>query len=408
MARVIITLLDSFGIGYAHDAEAFGDKGADTLGHIAAWFPQHLQDGAGKPHYLTLPHLAEMGLEKAHELSTHTELVYPLGAGRVNGAYTCAEEVSHGKDTLSGHWEIAGVPVLFDWGYFPDKPHCFPQELVEKIIVQGKVPGILGEKHASGTEIIQELGEEHMRTGKPIIYTSGDSVLQIACHEETFGLEKLYALCRLCYQLVQPYKIARVIARPFVGTKAGEFVRTADHRHDFAVPAHEATLLDNIVAAQGSVYAIGKIADIFAHRGITKHYPAAGLDKIFEATLQAVREAPEKSLVFANFVDFDSSFGHRRDVKGYGEGLEYVDGRLPELWKLMRQDDLLLVTADHGCDPTWKGTDHTREKIPVLFYGSRLHAKGLAPLHTFSDIGQTLAAYLQVKPLGHGRAIDIF
>ena len=408
MAKVIIALLDSFGIGYAHDAEAFGDKGADTLGHIAAWFPKNLQDTASRPRYLALPHLAEMGLEKAHELSMHTELVHPLGAARVGGAYTCAEEVSHGKDTLSGHWEIAGVPVLFDWGYFPDKAHCFPPELVQQIITQGKLPGILGEKHASGTEIIQELGEEHLRTGKPIVYTSADSVLQIACHEETFGLENLYALCRLCYQMVQPYKIARVIARPFIGKKAGEFVRTADHRHDFAVPAHEPTLLDNIVAAKGSVYAIGKIADIFAHRGITKHYPAAGLDNIFEATLQAVREAPERSLVFANFVDFDSSYGHRRDVKGYGEGLEYVDGRLPELWKLMHPDDILLITADHGCDPTWKGTDHTREKIPVLFYGPKLHAKSLAPLHTFSDIGQTLAAYLQVKPLGHGQVIDIF
>ncbi len=408
MPRVIIALLDSFGIGCAHDAALFGDEGADTLGHIAAWFPQHLHDAKGKARYLQLPHLAEMGLEKAHQLSMGNALVHSLGGGDLKGRYTCAEEISHGKDTLSGHWEIAGVPVLFEWGYFPDKPHCFPAKLVWQIIDQGHLPGVLGEKHASGTVIIQELGEEHMRTGKPIIYTSADSVLQIACHEKTFGLDKLYDLCHLCYKLVQPYKIARVIARPFVGDKASNFVRTAAHRHDFAVPAHEPTLLDKLTGVGGSVYAIGKIADIFAHRGITKHYPAAGLDKIFDATMQAVTEAPDRTLVFANFVDFDSSYGHRRDVKGYGEGLEYVDRRLPELWHLMKPDDLLLITADHGCDPTWKGTDHTREKIPVLFYGAGTKPGSLKPMNTFSDIGQTLAAYLKVPALAHGQKTDLF
>ena len=418
MARVILTLLDSFGIGYAHDAEAFGDRGADTLGHIAAWMADNRKGADGKPRYLYLPHLAALGLEKAHALSTGTALAHslsgvpvqadPLDGGRVRGAYTCAEEVSNGKDTLSGHWEIAGVPVRFNWGCFPDKPHCFPPELLEHLIREGGLPGVLGEKHASGTVIIQELGEEHMRTGKPIVYTSADSVIQIACHEETFGLERLYDLCRLAYRLVQPYKIARVIARPFVGTKAGHFERVAAHRHDFAVPAHEPTLLDNLVAAGGQVYAVGKIADIFAHRGISKHYPAAGLDRIFDATVQAVKDAPDHSLVFSNFVDFDSSFGHRRDALGYGEGLEMYDRRLPELLSLLGPEDVLLVTADHGCDPTWQGTDHTREKIPVLFYGQPVRAQQVPPLSTFSDLGQTLAAYLHVKPLGNGTALDIW
>ena len=418
MARVIITLLDSFGIGYAHDAEAFGDRGSDTLGHIAAWMAANRKNADGSPRYLHLPHLAAMGLEKAHLLSTGTELAHPLSGetvqpdpldgGRVQAAYTCAEEVSKGKDTLSGHWEIAGVPVDFDWGYFPDQPKCFPQELVDALIKEGNLPGVLGEKLASGTVIIQELGEEHMRTGKPIIYSSADSVLQIACHEETFGLERLYDLCRLSFELVKPYKIARVIARPFVGKKAGEFERVAAHRHDYAVPAHEPTLLDGLVEAGGNVYAVGKIADIFAHRGITKHYPAAGLDNIFDATLQAVKDAPDRTLVFANFVDFDSSFGHRRDALGYGEGLEYYDSRLPELWALLQPDDVLLVTADHGCDPTWKGTDHTREKIPVLFYGQNVKPQQLPPFKIFSDIGQTLANYLGVGPLGHGTAVDIW
>ena len=279
-------------------------------------------------------------------------------------------------------------------------------ELGEKIIKQGNLPGVLGEKHASGTEIIKELGEEHLKTGKPIIYTSADSVLQIAAHEEVFGLERLYELCKICYELVKPYHIARVIARPFVGTRAEDFVRTGN-RHDYAVPAPADTLLDKLVAAGGSVYAVGKIADIFAHRGITKHYPASGLDKLFAAALQAVQEAPDNSLVFVNFVDFDSSFGHRRDVEGYGEGLEYFDDRLPELLRLLKQDDLLLVTADHGCDPTWSGSDHTREKIPVLFFGKNIVSKALLPMRTFSDIGQTIAVHLGIERLANGKAAEL-
>ena len=280
------------------------------------------------------------------------------------------------------------------------------REQVEKIIKQGNLPGVLGEKHASGTEIIKELGEEHLKTGKPIIYTSADSVLQIAAHEEVFGLERLYELCKICYELVKPYHIARVIARPFVGTRAEDFVRTGN-RHDYAVPAPADTLLDKLVAAGGSVYAVGKIADIFAHRGITKHYPASGLDKLFAAALQAVQEAPDNSLVFVNFVDFDSSFGHRRDVEGYGEGLEYFDDRLPELLRLLKQDDLLLVTADHGCDPTWSGSDHTREKIPVLFFGKNIVSKDLLPMRTFSDIGQTIAVHLGIERLANGKAAEL-
>jgi len=418
MARVIITLLDSFGIGWAHDAAAFGDKGSDTLGHIAAWMAEHRKRRDGSPQYLRLPNLAMLGLEMAHKLSTGTGLINPLSGeplqsdlldgGRVRAAYTCAEEVSRGKDTLSGHWEITGVPVDFDWGYFPDQPHCFPGELVDAIIKEGNLPGVLGEKLASGTQIIQELGEEHIKTGKPILYSSADSVLQIACHEDSFGLERLYDLCKLCYELVKPYKIARVIARPFAGEKAGKFVRVAAHRHDYAVPAHGPTLLDNLITGGGQVYAVGKIADIFAHRGISKHYPAAGLDKIFDATIQAVKDAPDKTLVFSNFVDFDSSFGHRRDPLGYGEGLEYYDGRLPELLDLLGPEDVLLITADHGCDPTWKGTDHTREKIPVLFFGENVKPQQIPPFHIFSDIGQTLASYLCVDPVGHGKAADIW
>ena len=298
------------------------------------------------------------------------------------------------------------MPVDFEWGYFPDKPKCFPQELVEAIIREGALPGVLGEKHASGTEIIKELGEEHIKSGKPIIYTSADSVLQIAAHEQAFGLERLYDLCKICYKLVKPYRIARIIARPFVGTCAADFVRTGN-RHDYAVPAPEQTLLDKLTEADGNVYAVGKIADIFAHRGITKHYPAAGLEVIFNASKQAVSDAPDNTLVFSNFVDFDSSYGHRRDALGYGEALEYFDSRLPEILALLKPDDLLLVTADHGCDPTWQGSDHTREHIPVLFYGAGVKPQQLAPMPTFSCIGQTIAAYLGAPKLTHGTAYSL-
>ena len=216
--RTIVLLMDSFGIGYAHDAEKYGDKGADTLGHICEWFAKNRKDAEGKAKPLYLPNLAARGLGKAAALSRGCALPASLGAEHSVGAYTYAQEVSRGKDTLSGHWEIAGVPVDFDWGYFPNVPQCFPQELVTALVKEGKLPGVLGECHASGTEIIKELGEEHVATGKPIIYTSADSVLQIAAHEEAFGLERLYELCKLAYKLVQPYNIARVIARPFVGT----------------------------------------------------------------------------------------------------------------------------------------------------------------------------------------------
>ncbi len=407
MARTIILLLDSFGIGYARDAEAYGDKGADTLGHICNWFAKNRKDEQGKIRPLCLPNLAALGLQLAAESSRKEPLVAGLGSDYKGGAYTYAEEVSRGKDTLSGHWEISGVPVDFDWGYFPDVPNCFPKELMDDLISKGNLPGVLGEKHASGTEIIKELGEEHLSTGKPIVYTSADSVLQIAAHEEGFGLERLYDLCKIAFNLVQPYKIARVIARPFVGSCANNFTRTIN-RHDYAVPAPEKTLLDKIVDAGGNVYAIGKIADIFAHRGITKHYSAGGLDKIADATVQAIKDAPDNTLVFANFVDFDSSFGHRRDILGYGEALEYVDSRFTEIFSLLKDGDLGLVTADHGNDPTWTGSDHTREKVPVLFFGSRIANKHLQPMSTFADIGQTIAAYMGTEKTFTGTAVDLF
>ena len=408
MARVIVLLLDSFGIGYADDAAKFGDAGADTLGHINEWCGKNRKDESGKPKYLSLPNMDTLGLGQAAEYSRGKKLLFPLSENerKLSGACGFASSISKGKDTLSGHWEMMGVPVRFDWGYFSAKENSFPAELLRKLVEDGSIPGVLGNKHASGTEIIKELGEEHCLTGKPIVYTSADSVLQIAAHEKAFGLERLYSLCQIAFKLVQPYRIARVIARPFVGDNAGNYVRTGN-RHDYAVPAPEKTLLDILFESGGQVHAIGKIADIFAHRGISKHYPATGLESLFDTTIGAVKEAGDNSLIFANFVDFDSSYGHRRDVQGYAAGLEYIDKRLPELFAILEESDIALITADHGCDPTWSGSDHTREKIPALFFGKQVKPQLLPAMKTFSDIGQTLAFFLNLS-LENGEVQDIF
>jgi phosphopentomutase len=395
MGRAIILVLDSFGIGATADADRFGDVGANTLGHIAK------QRAATKP--LKLPNLARLGLLRAAEASCGE---YPEGCSRdaeIIGAYGYARELSSGKDTPSGHWEIAGVPVLFDWGYFTAATNTFPKKLLDKLIARAGLPGVLGNCHASGTTIIAELGKEHMRTGKPIVYTSADSVFQIACHEETFGLDRLYKLCEIARELVNDYNIGRVIARPFVGSNTKNFSRTGNRR-DLTVSPPSATLLDRLVASGGEVISVGKIADIFAHRGITRKIKANGNAALFDATLDALGTAPDRSIVFTNFVDFDMLYGHRRDVDGYAVALEYFDGRLPELQKAMSPDDLLIICADHGCDPTWPGSDHTREHIPVLAYGAGVKPGSIGERETFADIGQSLASHFGLAAMAYGRS----
>ncbi len=395
MGRAIILVLDSFGIGATADADRFGDVGANTLGHIAE------KRASVQP--LKLPNLASLGLLRAAEECSGD---YPAGCSRdakIIGAYGYARELSSGKDTPSGHWEIAGVPVLFDWGYFTKATDTFPRELLDKLIARAGLSGVLGNCHASGTTIVEELGEEHMRTGKPIVYTSADSVFQIACHEETFGLDRLYELCEIARELVNEYNVGRVIARPFIGTSAQNFSRTGNRR-DLTVEPPSATLLDRLVESGGEVISVGKIADIFAHRGITKKIKATGNPALFDATLDALRTAPDRSIVFTNFVDFDMLYGHRRDVEGYAAALEYFDGRLPELLKSMLPDDLLIICADHGCDPTWPGSDHTREHIPVLAYGAGVTPGSLGERETFADIGQSLAGHFGLRPMDYGRS----
>jgi phosphopentomutase len=394
MGRAIILVLDSFGIGATADAERFGDAGSDTFGHIA-----RERAAAGKP--LNLPNLARLGLFHASRDSTGT---FPVGAitdTEITGAYGFAEELSSGKDTPSGHWEIAGVPVMFDWGYFTDKQNTFPKQLLDKLVERADLPGYLGNCHASGTTIIAQLGDEHVKTGKPIFYTSADSVFQIACHEEAFGLERLYELCDIARELVDEYNVGRVIARPFVGDSPSNYTRTGNRR-DLTTPPHADTVLDKLVAAGGDVISIGKIADIYAHKGITKTIKASGNSALFDATLEALREAGDRTIVFTNFVDFDMLYGHRRDVEGYANALEYFDLRLPELLELMNDDDVMFICADHGCDPTWEGSDHTREHIPVLAYGKGITPGALGKRESFADIGQSIASFFELPPMDYG------
>ena len=361
MARAFLFVLDSFGIGGSADAEEYGDAGANTYGHIADACATGSGDRAGlRQGPLHLPVMRSLGLDHAGWLAG--DRGKPAGTSLRDGAfYAAAQEISSGKDTPSGHWEIAAVPVLFDWTYFPDTQPTFPAQLTADIIREAELPGILGDRHASGTEIIEELGEEHIRTGKPICYTSADSVYQIAAHEKHFGLERLYDLCKIVRKLVDPLNIGRVIARPFVGTSRDDFKRAANRR-DFAVPPPEPTLCDRLVARGSKVIGIGKIGDIFAHRGISEVRKGTGNMAMFDKALGAMDDAGGGDLVFANFVDFDSEYGHRRDVPGYAAALENFDRRVPEALAKLRDGDILILTADHGNDPTWRGTDHTRER----------------------------------------------
>jgi phosphopentomutase len=392
--RAFILVCDSLGIGGAPDADRFGDAGADTLGHIARWAAVE----RGRP--LHVPHLDRLGLGAAARLATGALPAGFTHAEGVTGAYGAAAEQSRGKDTPSGHWEMAGVPVMVEWGYFPRAIPCFPSELTRALIAQGHLPGLLGDKHASGTEIIAELGDEHVSTGKPIVYTSADSVLQIAAHEESFGLQRLYELCALARRLVDPYNIGRVIARPFVGS-SGHYVRTG-HRRDLAVPPPAPTLLDRLVASGGETLAIGKIADIFAHQGISREIKADRNTALFDATLATAATAGERALILTNFVDFDQNYGHRRDVAGYAAALEAFDARLPEFVARLRDGDIAILTADHGCDPTYPGTDHTREQVPLLLFGPGVGARSLGRRQSFADIGQTIAGHLGLAPLDAG------
>lgn len=423
MGRAIVLVLDSLGIGATPDAHRFGDTGANTLAHIALACADGQADLAGvRQGSLAIPNMTALGLMQAMfdcveqtgdpvadtNAFTRLKSQYAQTASGTNtlmtgvgSSYGYCAELSAGKDTPSGHWEMMGLPVTFDWTCFPDTRPCFPVELTDALIQQADLPGVLANCHGSGTDILMQWGEEHIRTGKPIIYTSADSVFQIAAHEQHFGLEKLYQTCQVARELVDPYNVGRVIARPFTGETSETFVRTANRR-DLTTPPHQPTLLDRLSGSGREVIGIGKISDIFATRGVTTTVKAADNMALFDATLSACQTAADGSLIFTNFVDFDMLFGHRRDVAGYAAALEAFDRRLPELYRLLNTDDLVILTADHGCDPTWAGSDHTREHVPMIVSGQNVKAKALGPRETFADIGQTLADYFQLSPLSSG------
>lgn len=401
MKRVFVLLMDSFGVGASQDAKQYGDEGADTLGHIADYCAEGKADQEGRRNGpLHIPNLVRLGLARASMASTG--LPHPGLDSKADITAMCgyAVEQSHGKDTPSGHWEIACLPVMFDWGIFPPAYPSFPEKLISALMQEGKIPGILGNKHASGTTIIDDLGQEHIDSGKPIVYTSADSVFQIAAHEQHFGLERLYDLCDIARKLVDEYHIGRVIARPFIG-EAGNFTRTAN-RKDISTPPHGQTLFDKLVAAGKQVIAIGKTADIFAHQGVSEVIKGDGNSDLFDKTLAMTKKAPDHSLIFTNFVDFDSKYGHRRNVAGYAAALEAFDARLPEFEAQMADDDIAIITADHGCDPTFPGSDHTREHIPVLVFGKKIAPQFIGRRESFADIGQSIASHLDIAPLDYG------
>ena len=395
--RAIIGVLDSFGVGATPDADKFGEQDADTFGSIARGCAAGKGDKAAlRSGPLVIPNLMALGLG---ELSPNP---IPLAKpSSFTGRYGKAREKSFGKDTPSGHWEMMGAPVEFDWGYFKHDYPSFPPELIAAFVGEAKLPGILGEKHASGTEIIEEFGAEHIRTGKPIVYTSADSVFQIAAHEVHFGLQRLYDICEIARKLVDKYNIGRVIARPFVGEQRGQFKRTGN-RHDYATPPHVPTLLDHAVEDGREVIAIGKISDIFAARGVSESIKADGNMALFDRTMEQVDSAPDGAIVFTNFVDFDQSYGHRRDLPGYAAALEAFDKRIPALRAALKPSDLVVFSADHGCDPTWPGSDHTREHIPVLAFGPGITPGPIGVRDTFADIGQSIAKHLGMKPMPVG------
>ncbi|AZB43416.1 phosphopentomutase [Bacillus sp. FJAT-42376] len=381
--RVFVIVLDSVGIGEAPDAKEFNDEGADTLGHIAE-----------KMNGLHMPNMAELGLSNIREIKGISVQKNP------KAYFTKMQEASSGKDTMTGHWEIMGLNISEPFQVFPEG---FPKELTDQL---EKETGrkVIGNKPASGTEILDELGEQHVKSGDLIVYTSADSVLQIAAHEEIVPIEELYEICEKARKLTmtEPFKLGRVIARPFIG-EAGNWTRTPN-RHDYALKPFDRTVMDELKDADYDVIAIGKISDIYDGEGITDSVRTKsnmdGMDQFVQ-----IMDRSFTGISFLNLVDFDALYGHRRDPEGYGKALEEFDARLPEVFEKLTGDDLLVITADHGNDPVHHGTDHTREYVPLLVYSPRMEKGGELPVRkTFADIGATIAENFQVKMPEYGKS----
>jgi phosphopentomutase len=367
--RFLLIVLDGAGIGAMPDAPEWGDAGADTFGHIL------------ESREVRLPNLHRYGLGNIRPL----KLMPPLD--QLRGSYGRCALRSNGKDTTTGHWEMAGI--ILDQA-FPTYPNGFPAAVIDRFVKETSVPGILGNTPASGTEIIKVLGEEHVKTGKPIVYTSADSVFQIAAHEEVIPLERLYEICEIARRILDgEHKVGRVIARPFLG-QPGAFYRT-ENRHDYAVPPPRKNLLPALADEDLEVVSIGKIASIYDSIGVTQELTAKNNEQSIDQTIKALKD-PTRGLIFSNLVDFDMLYGHRRDTEGYAKALEHFDVRLPEIEAAMRAEDVMIITADHGNDPTFPGSDHTREYAPLLVYGKTSRAGvNLGTRDSLADIGQTIA-----------------
>lgn len=379
--RVIWIVLDSVGIGEAPDSYKFGDVGVDTLGHTIKGNPG-----------LNINNMKRLGLTKIDNIS------FPEDMDNIVGCYGKLEEKSNGKDTTIGHWEMAGV---YSPNPFPVYPDGFPDEVIDAFVKATGVPGVLCNATASGTTIINQLGNEHVVSKKPIVYTSADSVFQIACHEDVYSVEELYDMCRKAREILKgKHAVARVIARPFIGSD-GDYKRTSNRR-DFSLEPSEENVLCYVKNAGLDVIGVGKIEDIFAGVGITEAIHTKDNQDGIDVTIDYIKRG-NKGIIYTNLVEFDSTWGHRRDVLGYGKGLKEFDERLPEIMHAMREDDILIITADHGCDPTYKGTDHTREYVPLLIYGKNIKSDiNLGVGKTYADIAQTIAEIFGVKKTAIG------
>ena len=399
----ILIVLDAVGIGGATDANDFADMGADTLGNIKK---ECIKGRANFSRFglLNIPNLASLGFYASHAVAQDYYSENQNFFCSKNASFACASEISKGKDTPTGHWELAGLPLKWNWKYFENKFKSFSENQIKPIINKFSLTGILGNCHSSGTEIIKKYGEEHILSLKPIFYTSKDSVVQIACHENIFGLKKLYELCEFSAKVFHPLKVGRVIARPFLGDNSGTFFRTKN-RKDYTFPPPNKTLCDLVVENNRSCHAIGNIADIFSNRGISTSVSGLSDDALFYKMIDVIKKAKNGDLIFANFVEFDSLYGHRRDVAGFAAALERFDLKLVKLLEIINPNDFLIITADHGNDPTFKGTDHTREKVPVLMVGNYAQ-KGNNGNIVFSDVGATMAAFLNLS--GKLKGTNIF
>ncbi len=387
MKRVIWLVLDSFGIGNAPDAKKFGDEGADTFGNIA------------KNYKLDIPNLCSLGLLNAYELNNNKTLELKNERKLLeNCFYGAAKEQSLGKDTLSGHWEMAGTLMDVPLKFYEDVVPAFPQDLIDEIVKKTKLKGTLANRHASGVEVINTYAKEHIETGKPIFYTSADSVIQIAAHEEHFGLDRLYEVCEIVREITKPLGVGRVIARPFLGDEEKGYERTKNRR-DYSLRPSGKSVLEIALEQGKEVIGIGKIYDIFAGHGISKKALAYKIEGLANETLNQMNELKQDGIIYTNFVDFDMEYGHRRDVIGYAKALEEFDIKLKEIIENLQEDDLLILTADHGCDPTYAGSDHTREKVPVIGMIKNKKIGNIGIREGFADMGASIAQHLEIpKP----------